>query len=125
MSFAEDGLAQLDKALTMLNPTHDQPLYRGAPASLDVRFVAASTFLGLPTLLNRHQRGARLLGDVLHSPLFAGAPLAFRGAVWLRAASEAANGKRLEEARQWLQQVVASGAPQAAKAQAQLKELNR
>ncbi|HEY2926957.1 hypothetical protein [Piscinibacter sp.] len=124
MSFAEDGLAQVDKALTLLNASHDQPLYRGTPASLEVRFVAASTFLGLPSMLNRHERGARLLGDVLRSPLFAGAPLGFRGAVWLRAAGEAVNGKRPDEARQWLQQVVASGAPQAAKAQAQLKELN-
>jgi hypothetical protein len=123
MSFADDGLAQLDKALALLGPEHDAPLHRGTPASLETRFVAANTFLRLPAMFNRHGRGVRLLDEVLKSPQFGTAPLPFRAAVWLRAGDEAAQDKRRDDARRWLQQVVDSGAPQAARAQAKLKEL--
>jgi len=43
--------------------------------------------------------------------------------VWMRAADEATKDKRNDEARQWLNLVAASGASQAASAQAKLKEL--
>jgi hypothetical protein len=123
MSFAEDGLALLDKSLALLTPAHDAPAHRGTPASLEVRFTAASTFLKLPGLFKRHARGEKLLDEVLNSPLLAGSPLPFRGAVWLRAAAEAQASQRPADARRWLQQVISSGAPQAASAQAQLTEL--
>jgi hypothetical protein len=123
MAYADEGLAQLDKALTMLNPEHDTLGHKNVPASLETRFVAANTFLRVPGMFNRHARGASLLDDVLKSPMLAGAPVPFRAAVWMRAADEAAAGKRPDEARQWLQQVVASGAPQAERAQAKLKEI--
>jgi len=123
LAFADDGLAQVDKALAMLGAEHDTLLHRNVPASLETRFVAANTFLRLPGMFNRHARGARLLDEVLKSPLLAAAPAGFRAAVWMRAADEAAANKRPGEARQWLQQVVSSGAPQAANAQARLKEI--
>lgn len=121
MSYAEDGLARLDKALALLSPAHDQPLHRGTPASLETRFVAANTFLALPAMFNRRQRGAKLLGDVLNSPFFAAAPLAFRGAVWMRAGIEAAKDARGDDARRWFGEVVRNGAPQAAAARARLE----
>jgi hypothetical protein len=123
MGYAEDGLTRIDKALALLTPVHDAPLHRGTPASLETRFVAASCFLALPGMFNRHARGVKLLDEVLASPLLGGAPLPFRGAVWLRAGIEAAADKRPDDARRWLQQVLSSGAPQAASAQARLKEL--
>ena len=43
--------------------------------------------------------------------------------VWLRAADSAASAQRADEARQWLQRVASSGAPQAGQAQARLKAL--
>lgn len=123
MGFAEDGLAQIDKALAQLTPAHDAPLHQGVPASLETRFVAASTFLNLPGLFNRGPRGTQLLAEVTQSPLLAQAPLGFRGAVWLRAAREAVKAQNNGEARQWLDKVIAAGAPQATVAQAQLKGL--
>ena len=123
MSFAEDGLAQIDKALALLTAEHDVPLYRGTPASLDTRFAAASVFLALPGMFNRYARGTKLLDDVLASPLLTLAPLAFRGAVWLRAGVEALADKRPDDARRLLQYVLSSGAPQAERAHAKLKEL--
>ena len=112
MSFAEDA------------PAHEQLLHKGAPATLETRFIAASTFLALPSMFNRQPRGAKLLDDVLASPQLTAAPLGFRGAVWLRAGVAALTDKRPDDARRWFQQVISSGAPQAPAAQARLKELS-
>jgi hypothetical protein len=123
LAHADDGLALIDKALAQLSPAHDTQLIVGVPASLLVRFTAASTFNALPAMFNRGDRGARLMDELLKSPLLATAPLGFRGAVWLRAADDAARAQQTDEARRWLQQLAASGAPQAAVAQARLKSL--
>jgi hypothetical protein len=71
MGFAEDGLALIDKALALLTPAHDAPLHRGTPAVLEVKLHAANTFLAVPGFMNRGERGAKLLGEVLASPLLA------------------------------------------------------
>lgn len=123
MAHAEDGLAMLDKALAQITPADDAPRYRGVPASLETRFTAANTFVALPSMFKRQARGAALLEEVLTSPLFEPAPAAFKATVWLLAARQASQANQAEQARQWLQKVAASGAPQAAAAQAQLKDL--
>jgi hypothetical protein len=123
MGHAEDGLALIDKALAQLTPAHDAPLYRHVPASLEVRFTAAGTFLALPSMFNRHERGQRLLDEVVKSPLLETAPAPFKATVWMRAGQEAAKAQRTAEARQWFEKVSASGAPQAPAAQARLKDL--
>jgi hypothetical protein len=123
LNHAEDGLALVDKALAQLTPAHDAPMYRHVPASLEVRFTAASTFLAMPPMFNRHERGQKLLDEVAKSPLMASAPPPFQGVVWMRAGQEAAAAKRQAEARDWFQKVSTSGAPQAAAAQARLKGL--
>lgn len=119
LAFADDGLALIDQALAQLAPVHDAPARRGVPASLETRFVAASTFLGLPAMFKRQERGARLLAELLSDPRLDLAPLGFRATVWLRAARQAPH---TPQARELLQRVAASGTPQAAAAQALLKE---
>lgn len=123
MSLAEDGLAALDKALSLLTPAHDAPARSGTPATLEVKFVAANTFLGVPSFMNRHERGAKLLGEVLASPQLATAPLGFRGSVWLKAAKEASKAQKPAEAKHYLELIVQQQAPQSAQAQALLKGL--
>ena len=123
LAYADDGLALIDRALAMLTPAHDAPIQRGTPGSLEVRFVAANTFLAVPPFMNRGARGAKLLGDVLDSPLFASAPLPFKGSVWMRAATLALKEQRTPEARRLLGEVIAQNAPQAEAAKAKLKEL--
>lgn len=121
MSHVEDGLALIDKALAMLTPAHDTELRLNVPVSLETRFVAASTFLNLPSMFNRSARGAKLLAELQSGPLFDAAPTPFRASVWMTAANEAAKAQRADEAKALWQKVVASGAPQAAAAQAKLK----
>lgn len=90
MSYAEDGLAMLDKSLALLTPAHNAVLQNGTPGALEVRFVAANTFLAVPGFMNRGARGAKLLDEVLTSPLFAQAPAGFQTVVRQRAAKLAA-----------------------------------
>ena len=123
MSHAEDGMAMLDKALALLTPAHNAALQHGTSAVLEVRFVAANTFLAVPGFMNRGARGAKLLNEVLTSPLLASSPLEFRGEVWLAGAALAAKEKRAEEARKYLNQVIQTNAPQAPAARAQLKAI--
>ncbi len=123
MARAEDGLALLDKSLAMLTPAHDAPIEHGTPGSLEVRFVAANTFLGVPSFMNRGTKGRKLLDDVLASALLEKAPLPFQGAVWMRAAELAAKDRRADDARRWLNEIVSKNAPQADRARAMLKEL--
>ena len=123
MRHAEDGMALLDKALALLTPAHDAPLQHGVPAALEVRFTAASTFLAVPGFMNRGARGARLLSEIVASPLLAASPPEFKGGVWLKAASLAAQDKRPADARGYLLLVIHSNAPQAEAARAQLKAL--
>ena len=123
MTYAEDGMAMIDKALALLTPAHNAAIQNGTPEALQVRFVAANTFLAVPGFMNRGARGATLLAEVLASPLFAQAPLGFQGAVWLRAAKLAEADKRLDDARKYLGEVINRNAPQADAARAQLAAL--
>ncbi len=124
MTYAEDGLTQLDKALALLSPAHDAPVQHGTPGVLEVKFVASNTFLAVPGFMNRNERGAKLLGEVVDSPLLASAPLPFRGSVWMSAAKEANKAKNTAEAKRLLDLIVQQQAPQAAQAQALLKNLS-
>ena len=123
MSYAEDGMAMLDKALALLTPAHDAVLQHNLPAALEVKFVASNTFLAVPGFMNRGARGAKLLGEVLASPLFATSPVAFRGDVWLFSAQQALKDKRKDDARKFLDEVIKAKAPQAEVARAQMKAL--
>jgi len=124
LAFAEEGLALLDKALALLRG--QASAVRSAPdlpVDLEVRLVAASTFLAVPGFMNRTERGTHLLSELLASPAMPAAPLAFRGDVWLLAASQAQRQQRPDEARRYLQQTIAAGAPQAALARTRLSGL--
>lgn len=123
MGHAEDGLALLDKALALLTTAHNAPLQHDIPATLEVRFVAANTFLAVPGFMNRTARGAKLLQEVLTSPLLAASPLPFQADVWLAGAGLAAQEKRIDDARKYLNLVIDRKAPQIEAARAQLKAL--
>ena len=123
MGYAEDGLSQLDKALSMLNASHDAPVQNGTPGVLEVKYVAANTFLAVPGFMNKGARGAKLVNDLISSPLLANSPVGFQGVVWLTAAELAAKEKRVDDARKYLNKVIELKAPQAAAARAKLAEI--
>lgn len=123
MQYAEDGMALLDRALSTLTSAHSAPISGAVPVAMEVRFVAASTFLAVPGFMNKGGRGAKLLNDILASPPLASAPPAFRGDVWMTAASLAIKEQRMDDARKYFKQVIGAGAPQAEAARAQLGTL--
>ncbi len=123
LSYADDGLAMIDKALAQVAAASDSISPSGVAVGLETRFVAATTFLALPSMFNRGARGAKLLDELVRNPQFAAAPAGFRAAVWLRAGDLALAEQRAADARQWFERAAASGAPQAALAQARLKSL--
>ncbi len=123
MSYAEDGMALLDKALAMLAPAHDAAIQHGTPGSLEVKFLAAKTFLAVPGFMNKGPRGTKLLADITASPLLAQAPTGFQGAVWMSAGDLALGQKRNDEARKSFAKVVELKAPQAEAARAQLGKI--
>lgn len=127
ISLTEDGLAMIDKALAQLTPAHDAASHahshQGVPAVLWVRLTAANTFLALPSMFNRNERGRALLRQVTDSPLFEAAPAGFKASAWMSAANLAGKDQQPALARQWLEKVAATPTPQAAVARDKLKAL--
>ncbi len=102
MSLTEDGLAEIDKALALLGPDHAAAIRRGVSVDLETRFVAASTFLSLPEMFHRKERGQKLLNEVLSHPGFERSPAPFKAAVWSRAASAAQSDGRVADEQHFL-----------------------
>jgi hypothetical protein len=59
----------------------------------------------VPGFMNRAACGAKLLGDVLVSPLLVSVPLDFRGDVWMVAAKLAVTDKRPDDVRTQLKAI--------------------
>ncbi|MEX8494635.1 hypothetical protein [Sphaerotilus sp.] len=81
LGYAEDGLAMIDKALALLSPADEVTQHRGVPVALETRLTAAGTFLALPSMFHRGERGRRLLDEVMRHPAYAATPAAFQEAV--------------------------------------------
>ncbi len=124
LSYAEDGLAQIDKALALAGTGTDLPALRGTPGVLELKYVSATTMLAVPSFMNRGARGAKLLNEVMDSPVFPTAPAGFRGEVLLRAGELALEQKRAPDARRLLGAAVALGGVPADTAKAKLREVS-
>lgn len=81
MRYTEDGLAQIDKALALLGGLPAGAVHNGVPVPLEVKLTAASTFLALPSMFNRGERGRRLLDEVQKDPSYAATPAGFKDVV--------------------------------------------
>jgi len=123
MSYAEDGMAMLDKAIAMLTPQHDKPIQHDTPGSLEVKLLAANTFLKVPGFMNKGPRGVKLASELIASPLLAASPVAFQGVVWMTAGEAAVSEKRTNDARKHFNKVIELKAPQSDAARAQLAKL--
>ncbi|MFZ6873460.1 hypothetical protein ACO0LF_15500 [Undibacterium sp. Di27W] len=121
MSYAEDGMAMLEKALQLAAANENAQGHGSTPVILEVKYVAASTFLAVPAFMNRGPRGVKLLNEVLEHKQFDKAEAGFRGSVLMRAASLATEQKRPEDAKRYLNEVVKQNAPQTEAAKAMLK----
>lgn len=123
MSYAEEGLAMLDKALQIA--ANSTALHDSTPVILEVKFVAANTFLAVPGFMNRSVRGSKLLSDVIDNPQLEKTHAGFRGAVWMRAAALALEQKRPDDAKRFLNNIIQNNAPQAEAARGMLKGVSQ
>ncbi|MBI5450825.1 MAG: hypothetical protein HY940_05655 [Gammaproteobacteria bacterium] len=78
----EEGLGKIDQALEMLPNSADQ----ASPHSLDTLLVAANSFIHIPSFFNRHDKGKRLLQQILADRGFDGMAAGFKAATYLAAA---------------------------------------
>ncbi|UGQ44859.1 hypothetical protein [Massilia endophytica] len=126
MKHAERGADLVDKALSQLTPAHDEALFHGTPESIEVRLVAANTFLSLPDFMNRRAQGKRALETALNSPLLPQASDHTRAALYAAAAKLAGKEQRSKDEAAWLQKIVAlPRTAQHERAAARLKELGQ
>lgn len=93
----ERGLDTLEKALRLLDPRHDRELVRGTPVAIEVRLVAATTFIAVPGMFNRYDQGKQALRDAFASPAFAAAPAEVKARLHQQAAIAAGRDKNPRE----------------------------
>jgi hypothetical protein len=79
IKLVNEGIGQIDRALSLLGPQHDTEQLRGIPVSLETRLVAVATFVSLPSVFNRMGAAKQQLATAMASPLFASASTEMRG----------------------------------------------
>jgi len=105
-SYAEKGLGQIDKALRMLKPEHDREKMRGAPMSVETRFVAVSTFYNVPKFFNYFEKAKTVLNDLLQSNAFDETPPSLQARIYLLAAKIAYDEDQGDEEIGYLRKVL-------------------
>jgi hypothetical protein len=97
-SYVEKGLTRIDNALTMLKGVHDHEKMRGAPISVETRFIAVSTFSNVPKSFNYFEKAKAVLNDLLESGAFNQTPVSLQARIYLTAAKIAQEeGDRVQE----------------------------
>ena len=76
----DTGLVTGFAPFALLGPAHDHALERGVPLALETKLTAAGTFVALPSMFHRGERGRRLLDEVMKHPAYASTPAAFQDA---------------------------------------------
>jgi len=123
LGFAKEGIAIIDKAVALLAGPHSSVPNRKVPDVMEVRLLAARTYLAMPDSLGKGAAAAKLIQEVMANPLFAGATANFRAETWFAAAGVAKAEKRHDDARKYLNDVIALNTPLTDAARSMLKEI--
>ncbi len=125
MSYAEEGLAMMDKSLQIIKSNEAQGMHASTPVHLEVKWVAVRSFLAMPGFMNRAGKGRQLLNDILEHKQFQETSYSFQSQVWMSAAKVAIESKSDGDARKYLELIVANKTPSSLrdKASEMLKEL--
>ena len=103
VSYAEEGAAEMDHALSLLRPEHHSQRMLDVPIVMQTKLVAANALLATPVFMNRRAQGAKLLKDVLNDDQFASVPIRFRISILqsaLKPNASASDDDRAERQRQ-------------------------
>lgn len=86
ISYAEKGLAIIDKALGMLDNSHSKTLMRGTSVSVETRLVAISTFLKVPGFMHRLDHAKQELDKLFSDDSFKITPPPVKSRIHFQAA---------------------------------------
>ncbi|MDO6687949.1 MULTISPECIES: hypothetical protein [unclassified Agarivorans] len=109
MSYTEDGLARIDKALNMITEQQWQQQYRYLPQAIYMQATAAVTFTKVPDFFNYQQQGMSLFKQVLNDSRFLQSPAQATSWVFSYAIEAALDAEQPELAEQWFSQLKQRG----------------
>jgi len=106
MKHVEQGLANIDKGLTLLaaetTPLSKQIVYQGLKESFLTRALAATTYSTLPDMFNHFERGYELFLTLLADPEFTTQPFQANAWVYYYAVQAALRADDLPQVKKWL-----------------------
>ncbi|WP_444885534.1 hypothetical protein [Microbulbifer sp. PSTR4-B] len=111
VSYAENGIARMDKALLMLeeleNPGRSA---RGVPRDLLFKGIAATTFTKVPAFFNAFDRGFELYGELMNDPRLSHMPVQAVSWIYCGALEAADLGEKSDQKSEWQAKVNTRGA---------------
>ncbi|MGL5431208.1 MAG: hypothetical protein ACRC9S_10900 [Vibrio sp.] len=133
MRYSEEGLAMIDKGLTLLSghtntssehTAHSEERRSGLPTQMLAIAVAAATYTAMPDMFNHFERGYDLYLNLLADPQFQTQPFASSAWIYRLAIVAALRGKDEEQAQLWLKTMQQADAqhPDTQQAQALLSQ---
>lgn len=103
MRFSEEGLATIDKGLSLINEEATQAQRFGLPTRMLAIAVAAATYTAMPDMFNHFERGYDLYLTLLADPNFQAQPFASTAWIYRLAIVAALRAEDPSQARVWLQ----------------------
>ncbi|MEF2482559.1 hypothetical protein V4D09_04545 [Vibrio mimicus] len=126
MRFSEEGLATIEKGLSLLNRDASSPEERrnGLPTRMLAVAIAAATYTSMPDMFNHFERGYDLYLTLLAEPDFQAQPFAATAWIYHLAIAAALRAEDKEQARLWVEKMQQTDAnhPETQQAQALLEQ---
>jgi len=101
LSHTEDGLARIDKALSMIDERQWQKHYQHLPQALHMQANAAISFTSVPEMFGYSQRGIELFRQLLASENLQHLPAEAVSWIYLNAIKAAVKHQQPQLATQW------------------------
>lgn len=105
LSHTEDGLAEMNKALKLLRPEHDEWHFDDLPISIQVKSTAGITYTQVPDFFGYFEQGYQLLLEISRSPQLAEIPAEHHSYIHYYAAQAAERAEEPERQRQLLRRL--------------------
>jgi hypothetical protein len=111
IKWVNEGIDNIDHALSLLGPQYDGKTMRGVSVSLETRLVAVATYIPLPGLFGRKDTARQQLTQAMASAPFAAASAELRGRFFYEDALIARADGDTEHERRSLREVVKDAPP--------------
>ena len=109
MKWLDNGLAHIDKALSLMVPDTSEALLAGLPVDLQLKAQSGIIFVNVPDFAHRLQQGGELLNEVLNDARLQNIPALAYQHIQFYAAEAAAKEGNSKRAELLYRQVISSG----------------